>query len=172
MPTVQGKFDLKVIEHIEQQIDDSSKSYFETTLNFIKWNTAISIGAVLWLGNYVITTKTSFDLLSKILVFFSLFFFLASLLISVGIFYEVSKFFNKCWILNSRWRKSYLASTSSCPIEAEQTEVNEVISDLSEHQKNLPEKAEFFDFWITAQLFLQFLGLFCFFAFIIYIFII
>ena len=74
MPTVQGKFDLKVIEHIEQQIDDSSKSYFETTLNFIKWNTAISIGAVLWLGNYVITTKTSFDLLSKILVFFSLFF--------------------------------------------------------------------------------------------------
>jgi len=171
MPIVEGQFDLNVVEHIEQQIDDSSKSYLETTLNFIKWNTAISIGAVLWLGSYVITATTSFDLLSKILVFFALLFFLVSLLISVGIFYEVSKFFNKCWILNSRWRKIYLASSSSCPTEAEQREGNEVISDLSKHQQNLPKRAKFFDFLITAQLFLLFFGLLCFFAFIIYIFI-
>jgi hypothetical protein len=167
MPIPQVQFDPNVNELIEQRMEDSSKSYFKTTLNFIKWNTAISIGAVLWLGNYVVTTTIKLDQNLKFIECISLGFFLASVFISVVIFYGISKYFKECWILNTRWRNSYLVSSSSCATDAEQIEVNEVISSFAEHVRSLPKKAETFDNLVTLQLILQFLGLICFFAFII-----
>lgn len=164
-----ANFDPKQFEYIEQQMEDSSKSYFETTLNFIKWNTAISVGAVLWLGNNIATSTTVLTQTSKLFVIFSLIFFIGSVLVSVGIFYEVSKHFKDCWILNTRWRQSYLISSSSCPTSNEQKEVLETISNLSEHVKNFPKKAESFDNFVTLQLLLQVFGLLSFFAFIILI---
>jgi hypothetical protein len=163
------EFDPNVFKYIEQQMEDSSKSYFETTLNFIKWNTAISVGVVLWLGNYIATSTTILAQTPKYFVLFSFIFFIESMLISVGIFYDISKHFNECWILNIRWRQSYLTSSSSCPTRNEQAEIRKTISDLAEHVKKFLKKAESFDNWVTVQMVLQVFGVFSFLAFIILI---
>jgi len=150
-------------------MEESSRTYFNTTLNFLKWNTAISIGAVLWLGNYIVNTKDILDQTQKISLLLSLGFFICSVLISVGIFYGISKHFKESWVLNIRWRQSYLVSSSSCPTDTEMTEVNQVISDLAEHVKKLPTKASIFNWLVSLQLLLQFLGMCLFFRFIILI---
>jgi hypothetical protein len=162
-------FDQQVFEKIEKIMEESSKIYFDTTLNFLKWNTAISIGAVFWLGTYVISSKDVLDPIQKQSLLLSLGFFIFSVLISVGIFYGISKHFKNCWVLNVRWRQSYLVGSSSCPAEAEITEVNQVISDLAEHIKKLPRKATIFDWLVSFQLLLQFLGMCLFLKFIILI---
>jgi hypothetical protein len=163
------EFDQKVFDYIEQQMEESSKSYFETILNFIKWNTAISVGSVLWLGNYIATSTTILAQTPKYFVLFSFLFFIGSVVISVGIFYDISRHFKDCWILNTRWRQSYLTSTSSCPTSDEQKEIIGTISELSEHVKNFPKKAESFDNWVIVQMLLQVFGLISFFALIVMI---
>jgi len=160
-------FDRQVFEKIESIMEESSKTYFDTTLNFLKWNTAISIGAVLWLGSYVVNTKDTLDPTQKISLLFSLGFFIFSILTSVGIFYGISNHFKKCWVLNIRWRQSYLVSSSSCPADIEMKETTQVISDLSQHMRELPTKATIFNWLVSFQLLLQFFGMCLFLYFII-----
>jgi hypothetical protein len=169
MATLREKFDPNLVEHIEHKMENTSKSYFDTTLNFIKWNTAISVAATLWFGNYIINSNATLNIYQGISVLFSLIFLLGSILCSIVIFYTISKYFNKHWILYSQWRESYMLCSSPCPTPEEQKQQNEVITGLLDYYKNLPKKAASFDAALCIQMVMLFLGLCGFFAFIVLI---
>jgi len=103
------------LEQIEYLMENISKLYFDTTLNFIKWNTAISVATILWFGNFIINSTATLNRYQGIFVIFSLLFLLGSIGCSLGIFYDTSKFFNDYWILCAKRRESIFLSSSLSP---------------------------------------------------------
>ncbi len=168
MPTIGAPYNPDLITFIEQQMEKSSNSYFDTTLNFIKWNTAIVVAATLWFANYFINTTTKLNLCQEIFAIISLIFFVGAMGCSIWIFYSISKYFNKHWVLCSQWRESVITNSLNPP-QDRQIQQNEVIKDLLDHYQNLPKKAKKFDNAILLQMVILYLGLGSFVVFIILI---
>jgi hypothetical protein len=139
-------------------MDKSRELYFGTTLDFIKWNTAFAVAAILWFGNYLINTTTSLNFNQWVAAIIILGFFVGSILWSVVIFYFVSKYFNKYWVLCSRWRESVMCSTPPMD-DASRVLQSEVITEIRNHYQNLPEEAKSFDRILFFQWILFCLGL-------------
>jgi ABC-type multidrug transport system fused ATPase/permease subunit len=150
-----------LIEYVEQEMNTTSKAYFETTLDFIKWNTAFAVAAILWFGNYLINAITNLTPFRSSLAVFTLILFVSSIAWSIGFFYYVSRYFNKHWILMSQWRESLVSSATGGPASTTVTQ------GLIDHYKNLPNEAERFDIALIGQWVLLSLGLGCFIVFII-----
>ena len=142
-------------------MEKSSESYFETTLDFIKWNTAFAVAAILWFGNYLINAITNFNPFQSFLAVFTLLLFVGSIAWSIGFFYYVSRYFNKHWILMSHWRESLVSATTGG------NALTTVAQGLIDHYENLPKNAKSFDTALIGQWVLLCLGLGCFVVFII-----
>ncbi|MHB8164586.1 MAG: hypothetical protein ACYDDV_09655 [Methanoregula sp.] len=157
------------LEQIEQLMENVSKLYFDTILNFIKWNTAISVATILWFGNFIINSTVTLNWNQGIFVIFSLLFLLFSVALSIGIFYDTSKFFNEYWILCAKRRESIFLSNSPRPIP--EAEFKRIVSSNKQmnHYQKIPKIAERFDTEIFLQMVMMFLGLGCFLIFIILI---
>jgi hypothetical protein len=151
----------KLIKHIEQEMDKTSKSYFDTTLDFIKWNTAFAIAAILWFGNYLINSIMNLNPFQSSLAVFTLLLFVSSIAWSIGFFYYVSRYLNKHWILMSEWRES-LVSAATGGIAS-----TSVGQGLIDHYQNLPKDAKSFDTALIGQWVLLCLGFGSFIVFII-----
>ena len=148
-------------EYVEKEMKDSSKSYFETTLDFIKWNTAFAVAAILWFGNYLISATTTLNRFQLAFAVFTLLLFVCSIAWSIGFFYYVSRYFNKYWILCSEWRESLVSEMTGGHASTS------VAQDLIDHYQNLPKTAESFDTVLIGQWSLLCLGLGCFVIFIV-----
>jgi len=144
----------ELIEYIEDQMQKSSQSYFETTTNLIKWNTALAVAAILWFGNFIVNTTKPWNFVLTITAIFSLFCLVIAIGISIAIFFLVSRYFNQYWILCSQWRESVVAGY--------RPELG-VIDRLTAHYQELPKTAKKFDRYMYLQIFLLAagLGFFC-----------
>jgi hypothetical protein len=94
---------------------------------------------------------------------------LGSILLSIGIFYEMSKYFNEYWILCAKRRGSIWLLSSPRPIQDAEFKRIDSSNKLMDHYQKLPKKAESFDTALCLQMVMLFLGLGSFFAFIILI---
>jgi hypothetical protein len=156
----------ELMDHIEGEIEKSSKAYFDTTLNFIKWNTAIAVAVILWFGNYVINTTKNLSPIQWVFVIISLIFLTGTIVYSIKIFYSVSKYFNQYWILCSRWRESVL-SVWNPPSANQPRPQNNVVTDLINHHQTLPTKAKNFDTALILQMSMLCIGIGSFVVFIV-----
>jgi hypothetical protein len=150
-----------LIEYVEQEINQTSKAYFDSTLDFIKWNTALAVAAILWIGNYLINAPTNFNHFQLSLAVFTLLLFIGCIAWSIAIFYYVSRYFNKHLILLSEWRESLVSVATGG------TGSPSVTQGLINHFQNLPKEAKSFDIAIIGQWVLLCLGLGFFIVFII-----
>jgi hypothetical protein len=144
----------ELIEYLEDQMQKSSQSYFETTTNLIKWNTALAVAAILWFGNFIVNTTKPWNFVLTITAILSLFCLVIAIGISIAIFFLVSRYFNQYWVLCSQWRES---------IVGEYRPELGVITRLTEYYQNLPKTAKSFDYYMLLQIFLLAagLGFFC-----------
>lgn len=156
-----------LIECIEQEMNGTSKAYFDTTLDFIKWNTAFAVAAILWFGNYLITAITNLNSYQSSLAVFTLLLFVGSIAYSIGFFYTVSRYFNQYWILCSQWRESVFLLNSPRPIQDAERIRIEVSNRLLNYYKNIPNKAKSFDTALIGQWVLLCFGFGCFIVFVI-----
>jgi hypothetical protein len=150
--------DRGLVDHIEQQMDKSAQSYFETTTNLIKWNTALAVAAILWFGNFIVNTTKPLGGILTITATISLLCLVVSIGISIAIFFLVSRYFNQYWILCSQWRESVVGNYA--PQDC-------VIDRLTVHYKELPKTAKTFDRFMYLQIFLLAAGLGFFIGFIL-----
>jgi len=155
----------ELIEYVKQEMKESSKLYFNTILDFLKWNTAFAVAAILWFGNYLINTTTIVKPIHLFFATFTLLLFVFSIAWSIVIFYYVSKHINEYWILVSRWRES-LVSRATGTVLADESKVTQALID---YHQNLPKEVKSFDTAIIGQWILLCLGLGSFVYFIIFV---
>ncbi len=156
----------ELIDYIEMQMENSCKSYFDTILNFIKWNTALAIAAILWFGNYIINVTTILNQFQWTAAISCLLLFFFTIVYSIAIFYMVSEYHNQLWILRSQWLESVKESRPP-QTEESQKRQNAVIGKLREYYQNSPKIAKSFDIHLSLQMLMLCLGLIVFIAFII-----
>jgi hypothetical protein len=166
MPESRNSNILALIEQIEEKMDSTSTIYFETILNFIKWNTAIAVAATLWFGNYVINVTTKLSSFQWQFAIFSLIFFIGTIFCAIVIFYFISNYFNRYWILCSDWRESIRSDLSPHPSHYQQRHQIETSRSLLDHYLGIPRRAKSFDRALLAQMVMLCLGLVCFILFV------
>jgi hypothetical protein len=151
----QPRWDL--IDYVENKIEKSSTSYFDTTVNLIKWNTALAVGAILWFGNFIVNDTKPLGLVLQFTAYLSLLSLVITIAISIGIFFGISRFFNTYWVICSKWRESFWNYNPD----------ERPVDNLINYYRNLPEVAKTFDFFLLSQIFFLALGMGAFVGFII-----
>ena len=146
-----------LIDHIENKIEKSSTSYFDTTVNLIKWNTAVAVGAILWFGNFIVNTSKPLNCILQLTAYSSLFSLGLAIAISIGIFFAMSRYFNEYWVICAKWRESL----------REYRPEEHPIDPLINHNKSLPNVAKTFDRYLSYQILFLSLGVGFFIGFII-----
>jgi hypothetical protein len=114
---------------IEQKMEISRKSYFEETTNLLKWTTAFAVVAILWIGNNVNSELSLSKPVQYWTAFFSLLFFLISIVSAIYIFYYVTKFWNDSWMLHYRHRRSLMSQPIHTSDDFRQ--MGEIVTELS-----------------------------------------
>lgn len=121
----------EIIE-IEKKLEDSRKSYFEDTINFVKWTTTFAIAVTLWFGANLHLT----DSMSSIKIgaaFFSLLSLLISIVFAMTIFYSVTKYWNETWKMHNKHRSSLMAQPAQTKEEVKK--VGEISTQLSDDKE-------------------------------------
>ena len=118
----------EIIE-IEKKLEDSRKSYFEDTINFVKWTTTFAIAAALWFGANL-HLNDSMNLIKVGAAFCSLLSLLISIVCAMIIFYSVTKYWNETWKMHNRHRSSLMAQSTQTKEEVKT--VGEIATKLSD----------------------------------------
>jgi len=148
----------ELVEYIEKQMETNSHSYFETVMDFLKWNTALAVGAILWFGNFIINTSKPLNTTLQVTAYSSLWALVLAIGVSIALFFLVSRYFNEYWVLCSEWRESVVGNYDS---------YTHVINRLIAYYKNLPKTAKMFDRYLFLQMILLCAGMGFFVGFII-----
>jgi hypothetical protein len=157
----------KLIKEVEQKMENTSKSYFDTTINFIKWNTAIAIAAILWFGNYIVSTPIVLSESQLFTGIIYLAYFVVAITMSIIAFYRVSHYQSEYWILCAEWRNCLIEPYPST--EEGKRKQSEVSTRLVNYYDSIPKEGKKFDKVLLWQISSLLLGLVWFIGFILMI---
>ena len=96
----------ELTDYIERKMEESSKLYVTITSDFLKWNTAFAVGGILWLGNFITTSTLKLNCVQIGTIFLSMIVLFATIVASIVIFYNFTRYWNLKWKLYFDWQNS------------------------------------------------------------------